>query len=324
MSGSSIPYHLRHNKAIDRNLFVDLLSRVGRFRNISAYRYIGFGGPFLEDFKTLHAALRISKMISIEADENVSLRQKFNLPLSCMELRNDNSGEFIADFDFYEDCIVWLDFTDPSKIGEQLAELEVLINKLQSGSVFKITLNAAASSLGVAPSGRDLQEFRAEKAAGLLGAYGPAVISSADVTSKNYPSLLLGAVEAAAKRGVSGRRGYVTTPLSCFTYADGQAMLAVTGVVLRKAEEDNFFAQTRLHQWEFTATSWLDLKEINVPSMSVKERMLVESMLPNAEVEDIERELGYHIGESSSESSRMISNFSKYYRMYPWYSRVSI
>ncbi|MDI2097294.1 O-methyltransferase, partial [Klebsiella pneumoniae] len=116
-------------------------------------------------------------------------------------------AEFVAEFDFYEDCIVWLDYTEPSKVGEQLGELEALVTKLQSGSVFKITMNAAAAALGNAPADRDLQSYRAERAAVLLGDYGPAVISTEQVTSKYFPQLLLSAIEASAKRGVAGRNG---------------------------------------------------------------------------------------------------------------------
>lgn len=324
MSGSSIPYHLRHNKAIDRNLFMDLLARVGRFRNISDYRYIGFGGPFLEDFKSIHASLRLTKMLSIESDENVGRRQEFNKPLSCVEITRQTSAEFVAEFDFYEDCIVWLDYTEPSKVGEQLAELEALVAKLQSGSVFKITLNAAAAALGNAPPGRDLQEFRGERAARLLGDYGPAVISTEEVTSKYYPRLLLKAIEAAAKRGVTGRNGYIVLPLTCFSYSDGQTMLAVSGIVLRKTEEPNFRRDTRLDHWDFTAVDWKDLKEISVPAMSIKERIFVESMLPSSDGEEIGDAMGFHFASNEDESNRLLSNFAKYYRMYPWYSKVAV
>lgn len=324
MSGTSIPYHLRHNKAIDRNLFLDLLSRVGRFRNISDYRYIGFGGPFLEDFKGIHASLRLTKMLSIESDENVEKRQIFNKPLSCVDIRRQTSAEFVAEFDFYEDCIVWLDYTEPSKVGEQLGELEALVAKLQSGSVFKITMNAAAAALGNAPADRDLQNYRAEKAATLLGDYGPAVISTEQVTSKYFPKLLLSAIEAAAKRGVAGRNGYVVLPLTCFSYSDGQTMLAVTGVVLRKSEEPNFIRDTRLRHWEFTAKDWEDLREISVPAMSVKERIHVESLLPSADSKEIGDSMGFHFSSSSEESARLLANFSRYYRMYPWYSKVAL
>lgn len=324
MSGSSIPYHLRPSKAIDRNLFMDLLTRVGRFKNISDYRYIGFGGPFLEDFKAIHASLRLTKMMSIESDENVGRRQKFNRPLSCVEITHQTSAELVADFDFYEDCIVWLDYTEPAKIGEQLAELEALVAKLQSGSVFKITVNAAAAALGNCSPEEDLQEYRVNRASRLLGDYGPAVISTEEVTSKYYPNLLLKAIEAAAKRGVIGRKGYVVVPLTCFSYSDGQTMLAVSGMVLRKSDEPNFLRDTRLDHWEFTAADWGDLREISVPAMSIKERIFVESMLPNSNSDEIEGAMGFHFSANRADSSRLLANFAKYYRMYPWYSKVAV
>ncbi|HDS1037538.1 TPA: hypothetical protein QDZ42_000822 [Stenotrophomonas maltophilia] len=303
---------------------MDLLARVGRFKNISDYRYIGFGGPFLEDFKAIHASLRLTKMMSIESDENVGRRQNFNKPLSCVEITQQTSAELVAEFDFYEDCIVWLDYTEPAKIGEQLAELEALVAKLQSGSVFKITINAAAAALGGSAPGEDLQKYRASRASKMLGDYGPAVISTEDVTSKYYPNLLLKAIEAAAKRGMMGRKGYIVVPLTCFSYSDGQTMLAVTGMVLRKSDEPNFRRDTRLSHWEFTANEWSDLREISVPAMSIKERIFVESMLPNSDSDEIEGAIGFHFSSSKAESSRLLANFAKYYRMYPWYSKVAV
>jgi len=94
MSGSSIAYHLRQNKAIERNLFIELLARVGRVRNISEYEYIGFGGPLLEDYKALHAALRIKRMHSIEREENTFKRQKFNRPATFVKLHHKDSADF--------------------------------------------------------------------------------------------------------------------------------------------------------------------------------------------------------------------------------------
>ena len=92
MSGGAVAYHLRENKAIERGLFIELLTRVGRVANISDYTYIGFGGPFLEDFKALHASLRIAKMISIEMDENVCKRQAFNRPADFIEIEKCTSN----------------------------------------------------------------------------------------------------------------------------------------------------------------------------------------------------------------------------------------
>ena len=148
MSGSNLAYHLRPNKAIDRNLFIAILERVGRVRNISGYEYIGFGGPMLEDYKALHAALRISRMHSIERDENTYRRQRFNRPASFVTLHNLHSDEFFRQHEFHEGgSVVWLDYTD-SQLRSQLDEFASVVSKLDCYDVVKVTLNANPANLG--------------------------------------------------------------------------------------------------------------------------------------------------------------------------------
>ncbi|MES2671810.1 MAG: O-methyltransferase [Pseudomonadota bacterium] len=324
MSGASIPYHLRQNKAIDRGLYLDLLSRVGRYRNISDYTYIGFGGPFLEDFKYVHAATRISKMISIEIDANAFKRQKFNKPISCIDLRHESSGEFISNFEFDDDYVIWLDYTEPTKVGEQLAELEMLISKIPEGSIFKITLNAHAASLGTPNDGSDLQKFRSEKAQRLLGDYAPATITRDDVTANAYPRLLLSAAVSAAKKGIAGRSRCIVQPLTAFTYKDGQSMLTMTGAVIKSIDASAFLASIRIAHWPFSSLDWSVPLEISVPEMSFKERMHIESLLPQTDAATIGTTMGYYIGASATEAAESLGNFVMYYRLYPWYSRVSL
>ena len=81
MSGGSVPYHLRQNKTVERGVFLDFLLRLSRATavNLRKYRYIGFAGPFAEDFKLVHAHLGISRFTSIEEDEDVVKRQKWIL-----------------------------------------------------------------------------------------------------------------------------------------------------------------------------------------------------------------------------------------------------
>ena len=55
MSGGFIPYHLRPGKAVDRKLFIESLQLMSRRLQVENYTYIGFGGPFLEDFKQIHS-----------------------------------------------------------------------------------------------------------------------------------------------------------------------------------------------------------------------------------------------------------------------------
>lgn len=321
--GGSIAYHLRQNKAIERNLFVDLLSRVGRYVNISGYSYIGFGGPFLEDFKHLHSALRISKMVSLEMDPNVYKRQMFNKPLSCISLRNESSGDFLNNYEFDTDAgnVVWFDYAN-TDITSQLTETQRLIEKLGHGDIFKITVNASPTALGEPRDRSETLEFRAAALASRLSSYGPAEITTESVVTKNYPKTLLAAIMSAVKHGLAGDPNIVLQPLAAFVYSDGQQMLTVTGILLHASEIERFLEQTRLPHWSFFNSQCLDPTSISVPILSTRERVHIESLLPEAGVEDIQRALDYYTASTERIAQEEMSNFVNFYRMFPWYSRV--
>lgn len=324
-SGGRIPYHLRQNKAIERNLFIDLLGRIGRHFNISEFTYVGFGGPFLEDFKHLHSALRISRMTSIEYDNNVLKRQNFNKPLSCINLTGGSSSEFLSNYNFDIDGhhIVWFDYATPD-IGNQLSEVAQLVGKLGHGDIFKITVNANPQSLGHENEGLEKFKKRAETAKSKLGEYGPALISADNVKQKSYASLLLKSIIIAAKKGLNSDPALILEPLTSFAYADGQQMLTFTGILLNHGEREEFLHSTRLEHWPFYNKCEEGPKNISVPIMSTKERVHVEALLPEANADRILQELDYHIGPTRSESKSEMNNFISFYRMYPWYSRIVV
>ena len=88
VSGATAPYQLRPHKAIERNLFMDLLKRIDAANNVdlTKYRYVGFGAAFLEDFKVCHLELGIKVMDSIEMSKFAYSRQIFNNPYNFLTL----------------------------------------------------------------------------------------------------------------------------------------------------------------------------------------------------------------------------------------------
>jgi hypothetical protein len=332
MSGGAVAYHLRENKAIERNLFIDLLARVGRVENISEYTYIGFGGPFLEDIKSLHASLRINKMISIEGDENVWQRQKFNKPANFVDLRHSLSGDFIRSFDFSGHYVVWLDYTSPREIYQQLSEFRSLVGRLGRGDVVKITLNGNPQTLGGTP-GVELHAERKLEAERRLGDYCPADLQEEDVMASSYPSTLLKAVRKSLREFASRASGEYFQPLSSFVYKDGgHQMLTVTGVVLDAKNGDDkarFFQNTRLDHWPFINADWQPPTEISVPTLSAKERMALDAVLPlNRDEADPGEALASALGYLPSQANEaahtklLLANYAKFYRAYPLFSRV--
>lgn len=322
-SGATLPYHLRQNKAIDRNLFIDLLARIGRYRNISDYQYIGLGGPFLEDFKLLHASLRLRKMTSLEKREEVVKRQTFNKPVSSINILKKTSGEYLTEFDFDCPSIVWFDYTSAKDLGVQLSEVELLVRKLNAGDVVKVTFNATPETLGKPTDAGDLKEFRLAEFRNRASVYAPAHIDNDDVTNANYPSLLLRCIESAMKRGLDTKPRCIVYPLSAFAYADGQQMLTLTAIILEEIDQSKFLSETRLGHWPFHCKDWRDLRSISVPQLSAKERMHVEALLPDeVDIGKILASLGYYVGETQLDGEKLMTNFVDYYRQYPWYSRI--
>ena len=66
-------YHLRPNKAVDRLVFLEILRVLELLvSSLDEYTYIGFGGPYLEDFRLIAQMFPTLEMISIEEDEETN------------------------------------------------------------------------------------------------------------------------------------------------------------------------------------------------------------------------------------------------------------
>src|SRR2546426_986975 len=106
-------YHLRTNKGVERLLFLDLLRRLdGRLpQQIESYRYVGLGGPYLEDFGMIHAAFGNRRMLSLELEPHVRSRQLINRPYARIEPTLDSTETFVEQYETGNvPLIVWFDY----------------------------------------------------------------------------------------------------------------------------------------------------------------------------------------------------------------------
>ena len=324
MDKSFIPYHLRQNKAIDRNLFIELLYMVNRYFPIRKYEYLSMGGAFLEDFKIVHAHTGIERMISFEMDLNTFQRQKYNRPLKCVKLQNKTSADFIRDYDFPKQTIVWLDFTTPARLNSDLNDVFALMGKLDRGDVVNVTLNAHAASISISGNIPEVErpQRRFEHLENLIGDYMPADITSAMITNREYPSVLYKIIKLVVDRGISVSPDLFFQPLTSFVYADGQQMLTFTGVILRRDEAKTFLTETGIRKWDLSVVDRDAPLQIKIPELSIKERMLFDSLLPKSSAERIQRKLNYLIAVNDAESLESIENYIRYYKQYPYFSKV--
>ncbi len=326
-TGTSIPYHLRPNKAVERGLFIESLRKIAGAFNISEYQYIGFGGPFLEDFKSLHNELKIKDMICIEVDENVRKRQLFNRPLSCVNILEEpsSSTSFINEHNFEKESLVWFDFVSFNRIYEQLCDIRQLVSSLAAGDVFKVTLNANSSNLGKSDSEDNLLAYRLKKYRDLVTTeYEPHTLEEDDFASKNFPNILLQSFKRAVAAGIASAPELEVVPISAFVYEDGQKMLTATGVIVDRENKAKFFEDSRIQHWSYYSPNWHEAKNISLPSLSVRERLLVEQLLPDGNCDDVMDALGYFVGSGEADARRQMNNFIDYYRAFPWFGKVGL
>lgn len=329
MTGGNIAYHLRPNKAVERALFLDLLNRVGRTAfNISDYQYVGFGGPFMEDFKAVHVATRISDMTCVERDPVVQARQIFNCPLKCVKFVLSDASTFLGNFPAGRPTVAWLDFTSPGELKQQLDDTFNLVKNLAHGDIFKITLNASVSSLKEDPGKllkqHELIHLRRQEFEGRVGLDKPTTIKDDDFKADNYPTLLLHTLCNAANRAVNNS-SLVIQPLTAFTYSDGTAMLTATGIILDpNIPVTNDFSETsRLAHWRFIKLAWEYPIKIDLPVLSLRERMALEKMQPNGSVTEAIQVLGQVIAPDGI-PPQAVEAFADFYRIYPEFVRANL
>ena len=335
MSGSQVAYHLRVNKFVDRQLFVEALDRVGRFRKLSDYGYISMAGAYLEDCRVLHEAHRISRMHTFDTESTTVERQKINRPYGFIHCEAMSSGEMVDNLDGIRSgfgqqetpVIVWLDYTAPRLRKEQLQEVQRLMPRLLQGDVLRVTLNAerktlaentAYQALGNGPP--TLADYRLEKLRAQLGDYLPPDRDDADflASPEGFVQTLIGSIKLAIIRGLQSRSELRAFPLLSTSYNDGHHSMMTTMIfLLREDERRAFEDRSNWADWPHNpGTDWDNFVEIRVPHLSLRERHLLHETLVSG-------------GEFNSNSHPFISNdelrqYMNHYLRYPTFAPLAL
>ncbi len=327
---SSLPYRLRPNKAVDRELFLSLLTRLAPKLSLEKYHYVGLGGPFLEDFRLVHARLGIGRMTCVEAEKEVHKRQIFNRPIASIECVHSTLEDYLDEHDFQTPAIVWFDYTEPKAVTTQIERFSRTIGTVPLGSVLRITLNANPESLGKPESDEisvelddeasadraqkpTLQEWRLARFKERLGHLFPNGLHAAGMTQKNYGRTLLRVLKLAVdKEGLNFRDRRIVWALATH-YKDGQAMATAALVVCAL---DDTAIEELVKEWEFYSTT--DASHcLDLPALSTLERLTMESK------DDAQTRMGFDLPKSDM-GENPFDVFKKFYRIYPHFSRVEL
>lgn len=327
-AASSLPYQLRPNKAVDRELFLSLLARLSGALKLEEYTYVGLGGPFLEDFRLIHSRLGISSMICVEAIESVHKRQKFNQPIPTVKCEHATLEDYIDATDFEKPVIIWFDYTDPKAVTKQIARFAETVTSIPVNSVLRITLNAAPDSLGrpdpdeiqVFPDGvKDeddarptLYEWRLNSFRDRMGKLFPSDTQPIDMERTRFGLALLKALKLAVSNELLSCPDRAVLWLLATQYADGQPM--VTATILVTAPGGGVGAAVT--GWSFHSSPEAPLV-LDMPVISTRERLTLEAHAGKS------AEMTYDFPESNL-GADPVEAFKRFYRVFPHFSRVDL
>lgn len=342
MSGSSLAYQLRPNKAVDRELFLSLLTRLASHLGLEKYHYVGLGGPFLEDFRLLHSRIGIGRrrggrtvgrLTCVESKEDVHKRQRFNRPVSSIKCIHTTIETFLDTTVINTPVIIWFDYTKaaPSHIHRFAAT----VGTVPIGSILRVTLNASpADGQGKEPSGNELSvqvdgegsadraekptktEWRLQRFKERLGALVPSGLEPDSMTIENYgPTLLKVLRLAVEKQALSFTDRRIEWALATH-YADDQPMVTAALVV---CDPEDSATGRLIKRWEFYSMPETPHR-VELPALSSLERLTMECN------SNVERKLGFDLARviDSRLGVDPVDAFKKFYRLYPHFSRVEL
>lgn len=332
MSGATVPYHLRPHKAVDRRLFVDLLMRFERSQPLKDYVYVSMGAFALVDHKLIHRMIGLSKLVAFDYDTTVVERQKFNRPIDTCHCLQKTSGEVVqsveavlkqCSYDTSSGVIVWLDYTTPKELGNQIREFETLLDDLNEGDIVRVTVNADLRWLLGSEHPNDpptKEEKRRErgfkKLNETIGEFLPAEASSSSLTEDEYPKILALAFAQAALKSFPVSNSKMFQPLSIVTYADGQRMLSITGTIASRRNVKQLIDRLDLSSWPFSSTTWQEVHPLLVPVLTVREHLFLERGIFGNDPKNLISEIGFsHAADIALD--KFLENYKSYSRFYP-------
>lgn len=281
-----INYYLRQQKSIERKMLCHLLRELNASFRLKDYRYIGMGAKYFVDFLLFHNEFGFQNMISIESDIDNCAKYDFNNPLKCIKMEYNFSSEALRNID-WNGCInniIWLDYDSQLK-AFMMEDIETMISKLKSGSMFFISFNSQQPHFS-----ERVERFRQN-----MGIYCPASTSLADLAELRkhgfFKRIINNVIETAIrKRNLSlpPEEQISFQQLAYFLYKDGAEMITIGGILLNQ-EDQNKYRTLYLDQvLDFLVESRDEPPySLIIPPLTYKELNYLFKQLPTENIADV-------------------------------------
>ena len=328
MSGDDIPYQLRPNKFIDRQMLLELLTHLVVPRGPEKYVYVSMGGRHLVDHYAIYNKLGIEALFSFDVSANEVARQKFNRPTGdtiCVELNSSNLPSeidaILERFPKKRNLIVWLDYTTADRRAQFQEAVQTLI-RLKHGDIFRITLNANHQTLGgaewkendaVGPA-----EYRADRLRLQIGEYLPTDVTT--ISDTELPAILARCIGLATDAAKALKPALRFTPVLITSYRDGTRMLTVTCAVSEVDHTEKFPIDV-FGRWKFACRGWNDIQQIYAPVLSLKEQYRLDANLHYG-AKRMLAALNFLPGKDETASLNAIKSYRSFHRYYPTFRHI--
>ena len=311
-STNIINFNLRQNKSIERAIVFDCVGDIVRLLGLRELVYVGFGSVWFADFVLAHRLLSIDTMISIEQDDVIYERAKFNKLYRTLEVLKGLSSNVIPPLIERPDLadrpwIAWLDY-DNDIDESKLRELVELIRVLPKNSILLTTFSTYAAKYG-------RNENRPDYLNQLFGESTSETLTPMDTRNQDGLSKIIAdsterfLVSAAIRLGRPG----AFHPAIKLMYRDTAPMVTIGGVLPTPEDEGSIRQLLSSPEWSGRSD-----KLIQAPHLTPKEVLALQAGLPSLQRitrGDVQK-MGFDLHEDQLDS------FVDHYIRYPQFVQV--
>lgn len=301
-----IDYRVRPGKYAERLMMAEAFRRL-RFASVESYQYIGLGSVYFSDFRLMHRALNVTKMVSIEKAVHDKPRFEANLPFSCIDLFWGDTASELPKVDLSLRSIIWLDY-DGRLSKSVLADLREVVGRATGGTVIAVTVQCRFDRV-VGPNGEDISLIDISDKLGAervpLG-MDPSELRG-DGTGKLFRNIIAEELREALRDRNAGRHQAQEMRLKQilnFRYEDGVRMMTVAFVVY-DAGQEAILSLCSFDELPFYRTGE-EVFDICIPKLTTREVSFLEGLMPG----DI---AAGHIGAIPERDARQFASIYRYF-----------
>jgi hypothetical protein len=263
-------------------MMIEAFGRLSSFAPLTDYQYVGFGSTFFIDFKLVHRAYGLTRLISIEKEQSKRSRFDFNKPFNCVRMHYGTAGEFLAssEMSWSRPSIIWLDY-DYRLSNDVLADIDRVVTVAPHGTLLVVTVDAKP----IRPGKSLLGAIERELGLAMLPEWTdgkPSKLAGWGL-AQAYFEIARSSIEAAVRRARPDFRWQQTFH---FRYSDGCPMLTLGGLIVEKSTEGEASLQRcRLHELSYYRDAD-EAFEIRLPNLTTPEIHKIAQQLPRLTARD--------------------------------------